>query len=197
MALETELKIRVSDHRQVRKALESAGALFVKRELEVNTFLDTPDSVLLKQGRGLRVRSAEDLHTHKSTILITHKGPRRPGPMKIREETELRADSYADAVQLLAVLGYEVKLSFQKRRETWELGECEVVLDELPILGLFAEIEGPDEASVNAVRDQLGLSGALVEPEGYAVLVAGYLSGSGKAELTFSDWPEGAGQTGL
>lgn len=187
MALETELKMRVADHGAVRETLKSAGAKFVKREMEINTFLDTPDNALLKQGRGLRVRSAENLATHERNIIITHKGPRKPGPMKIREETELRAQSYDDAVSLLGVLGFEIKLSFHKRRETWELGDCEVVLDELPTLGLFVEIEGPEEGSVKAIRDRLGLDEATVEPEGYAVLVASYLKAAGGTKLTFSD----------
>ncbi len=187
MALETEIKLRVLDHDAVRRGLRAAGATFRKNELETNTFLDTASNDLRKSGCGLRVRKAVDERTGQSRCVITHKGPRKPGPMKIREETELEASAYDEAVQLLDQLGLKVMLSFEKRRETWDMGECEVVLDELPgEMGRFVEIEGPDEHEVTLVRERLGLSTAVVEPEGYAVLVAAFLQESGRTTLKFA-----------
>lgn len=186
MPLETEIKLRVGDHGVVRSRLQAAGAKYVRRELETNTFLDTADSTLLRSGCGLRVRLAKNVEKGSQRVVITHKGPKRPGPMKIRPETEATAESYDDAVKLLGALGYEVKLSFEKRRETWELGDCEVVLDELPEnLGKFVEIEGENEACVQAIRTQLGLTELPVEPEGYAVLVARHLQPAGRKTLSF------------
>ena len=45
-----------------------------------------------------------------------------------------------------AALGYSRVLSFEKRRESWKLGGCNVELDELPHLGTFVEIEGPERS---------------------------------------------------
>ena len=186
MPLETELKLRVQDHQPVRHALQSAGARFIKRQLETNTFLDTADDLLLKGGSGLRVRAARDVESGKVDVIITHKGPRQPGPMKIREETELDVADHDDALRLLSQLGYQVKLSFEKRRETWELGNCEVVLDELPGgLGLYVEIEG-EAAEIQTVRQKLSLMNAASEVRGYAELVAQRLP-AGVNQLTFAD----------
>lgn len=185
MPLETELKMRVDQHESVREALRRAGAQFVKRELEINTFLDTPDNALLKLGQGLRIRAATNLDTHQLLVLITHKGPKLPGPMKIREESELAVDSYDQAIRLFAQLAYEVKMSFQKRRETWTFDDCEVVLDELPDLGRFVEIEGPDQSRVAQARQRLNLTSLTVEPEGYAVLVASLLKSTARQQLLF------------
>lgn len=187
MPLETEIKLRVSDHAMMVQRLTQAGAKFIRREIEVNTFLDTPDAELLHSGSGLRVRLARDLATGSQRAVITHKGPKQAGAMKIRPETEAAVTSYEKAIALLQALGYEVKLSFEKRRDTWELGDCEVVLDELPEpLGKFVEIEGENEQCVQAVRNQLQLNDTSVEPEGYAVLVAGYLQKTGQKELVFT-----------
>ncbi len=187
MALETEIKLRVSDHDAVRARLRASGATYRKRELETNTFLDTPSFELRKAGCGLRVRRAVDEATGKSRCAITHKGPRKPGPMKIREETELDVGDYELAVQLFEQLGFKVALSFEKRRETWDMGECEVVLDELPgKTGKFVEVEGPDEREVTAIRERLGLSDAAVEPESYAMLVAALLRETGGMTLSFA-----------
>ncbi len=186
MPLETEIKLRISDHAMMVQRLRGAGAKFIRRDLEINTFLDTPDAALRRGGAGLRVRLARDLDAGTQRIIITHKGPRQAGAMKIRPETEAAVSSYEDAVALLGALGYEVTLSFEKRRETWELGACEVVLDELPeTLGRYVEIEGEDERAVQAVRGQLQLNDAIVESEGYAVLVAEYLQQSGRTKLVF------------
>jgi len=185
MPIETELKLRVTDHAPVRQALRVCGATQVKRQHEINTFLDTPDDALMRGGSGLRVRSAKNLDTGDVEVIITHKGPRKPGPMKIRRETELAVSSHDNAVELLAQLGYEVKLSFEKRRETWELGDCEVVLDELPDqLGMFVEIEG-DELAIPRVRQQLRLEQAPIEPETYAHIVRAHLKKTGKTQLRF------------
>lgn len=186
MPLETEIKLRVNDHGAMVERLKRAGAKFIRRELETNTFMDTSDAALMRGGSGLRVRLARDLDGAGERVIITHKGPRKAGPMKIRPETEATVSSYDDAVELLKALGYEVKLSFEKRRETWEMGDCEVVLDELPEgLGKFVEIEGEDERCVGKVRGQLELDDAPVEPEGYAVLVARHLQKTGRKTMGF------------
>lgn len=188
MPLETEIKMRVPGHSELRTRLRDLGAEFIRREIETNTFLDTPEGKLLSQGSGLRVRKAEDLSSGASRHVITHKGPKLAGPMKIREETELAAESHEAAVKLLTALGYQIKLEFEKKRETWELDGCEVVLDELPgTLGKFVEIEGPSAEEVTAVREKLGLTSATAEPDGYAVLVAKYLGTAGGRRLTFAD----------
>ena len=187
MPLETEIKLRVDRHEPVRESLRAAGATFIKRELEINTFLDTPESSLMKSGNGLRVREAINEETKQHRCVITHKGPRKAGPMKIREETELTTESYKDAIKLLAQLGFEVKMSFEKKRETWEMDKTEIVLDELPDeLGRFVEIGGPDEKAVQTVCAMLGLGEAVVEPETYAMIIAAYLKKTQRCSLAFT-----------
>ena len=188
MGLEIEIKLRVDDLAEVRRRLVAAGARPGGARLEVNTFLDTPDNRLQKEGSGLRVRRCREVESGALACVITFKGPKQAGGMKTREENEFGVESYDAAVVLLGQLGYAVKLSFEKRREIWDLGGCEVVLDELPEdLGRFVEIEGPNEEVIRAVQVRLGLDGAKVEQAGYAVLVAGRLAGSGRTELGFGD----------
>lgn len=185
MAVEIEIKFRIGDFDALRQKLRSSGARCEGTELEVNTFLDRRSGELLKSGAGLRVRKATDLDTGEERVVITHKGRRIAGPAKIRPETEITVDGYASALALLENLGFDVILTFEKKRETWELGDCEVVLDELPKLGRFAEIEGPDIDAVMRVREQLGLSATEVEERGYAVLVREQL-GDATHALRFS-----------
>ena len=58
-----------------------------------------------------------------------------------------------------------------KKRRVWQLGDCEVALDELPLLGDFVEIEGPDEETIATVQKSLGLTDLPHITESYASLI--------------------------
>jgi adenylate cyclase class 2 len=157
MGVEIEAKMSVEDHEPVRGALRAQGARQISRVLETNRILDTDDHALQSAGKGLRVRVNHNLATQQEETILTIKGPLQPGPLKSREENELTVANSGEALRFLETLGYHPVLTFEKRRETWELSDCKVELDEVPMLGRFVEIEGPGEAAVIAVRQSLGL----------------------------------------
>jgi len=68
-------------------------------------------------------------------------------------------------------LGYEKALIFEKKREIWQLDNCRVCLDELPLLGSFVEIEGADEERITRLQEKLGLGDVLHIPRSYATLM--------------------------
>ena len=149
---------------------------------EINHFFDTPDQTLLRTGQGLRIRLERRSDKPQPQVIITHKGPRASSDVKIRPETQLHVADMDDAVQLLGALGYVRVLGFEKRRTRWMLDGCNVELDELPRLGRFVEIEGPDERRVLAVRQKLDLADEPLIVESYAEMVDRHLSSSGVAE---------------
>jgi len=187
MAVEIEAKMRVADFDAVHSALRSVGAERICEALETNTFLDTPDRALLARDSGLRLR-INRFSDGRETYVVTFKGPLRSGQLKTREEIEFAIDNPTAAAQMLARLGYERELSFEKRRESWRLDDCHVELDELPYLGRFVEIEGPNEATVMRVRQKLGLSSLAMEKRGYISLLSEYLKSNGISdrEITLS-----------
>ncbi|MGD0461717.1 MAG: class IV adenylate cyclase [Tepidisphaeraceae bacterium] len=174
MSTEIEAKIKVPDLSAVRQKLEAAGAQRRGKDLETNSFFDTPARSLQSADKGLRIRVAVD-ESGKSKCLITLKGPIQQGQFKMREETEFSADDPQAVGRLFENLGYHLTLSFEKRRESWKLGECEVDLDELPYLGAYVEIEGPGASVVDAVRRRLGLENLPVIKTGYISMLARYL----------------------
>jgi adenylate cyclase, class 2 len=186
MALEIEAKMKVGDFDAVRAKLAQCGALRAGAVLETNTFFDTPDRLLLAGDRGLRLRRANDLASGEERFVITVKGPAQSGPLKIREEAEVNVDDGERAIAVLCALGYEPELSFEKRRETWETGGCTVELDELPILGRFVEIEGPEEASVMRVREALGLAMLPLIKTGYITMLAHHLKQTADARQSIT-----------
>ncbi len=180
MSMEIEAKFKVASHEAVRGRLSELDAKRVGQVLETNHIFDDPTHSLLAGGCGLRVRKCESEKVGKAepkapfTGTMTFKGPIHPGPLKKREEIEVRVDQPDAAVRILESLGFVGALRFEKRRETWELDNCLVELDELPHLGTFIEIEGPDEERIREVQDRLGLAGTVLVREPYVALLTQY-----------------------
>lgn len=175
MGLEIEAKMKVNDFEPVRESLTRSGATRVGVVLETNAFYDTPTRELLSTDRGLRLRTNRDLASGEQSYVITVKGAQQKSEVKSREEAEVSVEDGQKADDVLRALGFRPTLSFEKRRETWKLGGCKVELDELPILGRFVEIEGPDEATVLRAREQLGLSDLPPIRTGYVSMLARHL----------------------
>jgi adenylate cyclase class 2 len=189
MAVEIEAKMTVESFDPVRARLRDAGAAGPVQHFEVNTFFDTEDRSLLAADEGLRLRLDRDVAAGRERHVITYKGPRKLGPLKSREELEVEVSGADAAVQLLERLGYLRTLSFEKRRESWELDGCKVELDELPHLGKFVEVEGPDEQSVLRVRERLGLASRPIVKSGYIALLMSHLQERGRStkSVTFGE----------
>lgn len=185
MGVEIEAKMRAADLSAVRDRLTAAGASPLGVVVETNRFFEAADRRLGAEDQGLRLRTNTDAATGAAEHVVTFKGPRQPGPFKTREELEFTVGDAAACAAVFARLGYPHELMFEKRRESWSLGGCKVELDELPVVGTFVEIEGADEASVQAVRQTLGLAREESLQEGYASMVAKHLETTGGRELRF------------
>lgn len=150
--LEVEVKFWVEGHTAVRQSLLSLNAQLSKpRVFERNLRLDTPDQQLLQKRQLLRVRQ-------DTAVTVTFKSEPITLPdseAKVREEIEFEASDGETAVLLFQRLGYSPVQVYEKYRETFQLGEVEIVLDELPF-GNFVELEGP-EAAIKGTAVQLGL----------------------------------------
>jgi len=181
MAMEIEAKYRLADPESLRAVLVSVGAEHLGTVLETNRFFDWPAGHLREGDRGLRVRIAEPTTAPPEcrpagapVITVTYKGPRQAGPLKVREEHEFTADC-ADAVAaVLDGVGMQTRMVFQKRRDSWSLGGCTLALDEVPGLGHFLEIEGPDGAAIAEAAETIGMADAPVETGTYTSLLRKY-----------------------
>ena len=182
MAVETEAKIKVTDHKVLRERLKELGAKCEGERLEVNIYFDTVEGELLRTDRALRLRSIGEKN------VLAYKGPAQQSKYKQRQEIQIKVTD-GDAVQsLLGELGFGQSLVFEKRRESWLGHDCRVELDSLPLLGLFVEVEGPCEAAIDQVLGRLGLEKADLIPTPYPILLQDYLEGTGNSsrEIRFS-----------
>lgn len=165
--LEIEAKIRVHDLDVVRHRLSECAARPIGLYIERNWILDRPDAALRSSGCGLRVRTMERLEGADAPATITFKGPVLKSSVKRREEIELDISDAEKMLALLTAIGFEVVVSYRKRRDRWTLDDCQIELDEVPLLGIFVEVEGPSEQAVERVRTRISLGDEPHVPAGY------------------------------
>lgn len=193
MPTEIEAKFRLSEPEAVRGRLRGLGAGRVAWRHESNHLYDTPDGRLRRSGCGLRVRVAWSLETEAAApaAWLTFKGPRHPGELKVREELESSVDDATAVIGILERLGWREVVVYEKRRELWHLGSCEVAVDELPRLGWWLEIEGPDPDTVQEARRALDLATTTPVKETYVELAAahGDVDTNGCRRLLFAAAP--------
>ncbi|HVS63222.1 MAG TPA: class IV adenylate cyclase [Thermoanaerobaculia bacterium] len=176
--VEREIKVPVAELAAVRDRLVAVGAVLeAPHALERNRVYERADGSdpLLSSGRLLRLR--ED----GAGARLTYKGVARfEAGQKIREEREIEVDSARAAAAILEGLGFVVVRRYEKRRETWRLGDVLVALDETPI-GCFVELEAagdrPDRAGsgeagaeIETAARRLGLDPSRAEPRSYLAL---------------------------
>lgn len=161
--IEVEKKFRLTTRQRdaVLKRLPVVGAELEGEEFEENTLFS---GATLKPGSCvLRLRRVEG----KATLTYKKALPTVSSIKHRREEETAVADPEAMEAILVA-LGFTPALVYEKRRQTWRLGNTEIVIDVLPF-GLFMEIEGR-ASDIRAVERKLGLKGLKPESATYPQL---------------------------
>lgn len=150
--LEVEVKFLVDDLPALREKLAGAGAeRFKPRLYERNVRFDDGEEALLGKGLLLRLRQDDGAR-------LTFKGMAvedQSSQAKVREELEVVVSDFDTAEAILERLGFTARQVYEKYRETFMLGDVEVVLDELPF-GDFVELEG-SEAGIRQAAERLAL----------------------------------------
>lgn len=173
---ETEVKVRLASPQEIRRRLESLGAVLVReRHLEDNALFDDASGSLRASGSVLRLRETP----HGG--YLTFKGPRETvGGIKTREERETAVAAAPEVRAILRHLGYHAVFRYQKYRESWVHRGQEIEIDETPI-GAFLEIEG-DEGGIAAVAAELGFAPSDYLAESYVGL---YQAAGGTGDMVF------------
>lgn len=73
------------------------------------------------------------------------------------KEIEVVVSDFDSTVALLEQAGLPYQSVQESKRETWRLGDVEVMIDEWPWLKPYAEIEGKSEAAIREAAESLGL----------------------------------------
>ncbi len=161
---ELEVKFYISNLGKLENRAKSLGARLVQpRTLEYNLRFDTTQGELTRSYQVLRLRqdTANRLTYKGSGVLLDG--------VRLRKEIEFEVSDFDNARALIEALGYRVSMIYEKYRAVYELDGVLITLDEMPY-GNFAEIEGPDAASIQAVNRRLGLDWGARILDSYAML---------------------------
>lgn len=152
MKTEIEAKFLNVDFDEIRAKLTELGATLEQpMRLMRRVIIETPE--LEAKNAFLRVRDEGDkvTLTYKQFDEVSLTGAK---------EIEITVNDYEATIGILEQVGL-VHRSFQEsRRETWRLGNVEIVLDEWPWLDPYIEVEGTNEREVKETAARLGFDWA-------------------------------------
>jgi len=170
MSTEIEVKLKVESHSGIIEKLCELGAEFLQEQMQTDYYFDDANRTLTETDRCLRLRRLQADQMEK--MFLTYKGAKEKDQFKKRQEIELEIKDADSARELFSELGFQQVLVVEKKRRIWRLGQCEVALDELPLLGSFVEVEGPEEGKIAEVQKNLALSHLPHITDAYASLMA-------------------------
>lgn len=91
-------------------------------------------------------------------ITLTYKNISRENTIESQKEIELSIDNFEQAILMLQTIGCKQKAYQENYRESWEIDNIIVTIDEWPFLEPFVEIEGKSKEEVIKVAKKLGFS---------------------------------------
>ena len=168
MYVEIEVKLKVKSLPEVERKLAELGAEFLAEQLQTDYLFDDANAALITTDRCLRLRRQSVADGER--YFLTYKGAKEKSNFKKRQEIEIEIIEAESTKKLLSALGYEKVMVIEKKRRLWKLGGCSVALDQLPLLGDFVEIEGPDDKTIADVQQRLSLADLTHIAKSYAQL---------------------------
>lgn len=156
MPIEAELKAVVLDPENVRKALQAraSGESSVYRD----TYYDLPARVLESERRELRIRSVDSAGQVRH--VLTYKAPTVDAASGSKPEFETEVVDRSATESILAGLGYEVTIAFEKHCENFSFSVDR--RDVLATLVRIPEVEGSGTfLEIETVTEEADLHSAL------------------------------------
>ncbi|HEX8390280.1 MAG TPA: CYTH domain-containing protein [Candidatus Saccharimonadales bacterium] len=149
MQAEIEAKFLDIDIEKMRGQLLTAGAVCRQpMRLMRRAIIETPE--MKRKDAYVRVRDEGDkvTLTYKQFDELSIDGAKEVGTV---------VGDFDATVALLAQAGLKYHSLQESKRETWQLGDVEVVIDEWPWLDIYIEIEGKSEQALQGTVKKLGL----------------------------------------
>lgn len=153
MKTEIEVKFLNVDFDNIRGRLKAVGAVCEQpMRLMKRAIIDTPDLKMRENGGYVRVRD----EGHKVTLTYKQFDKSQDLHIASAKEIEVEVSEFDATVDIMLATGLAIRSLQESKRETWKVGNVEVVLDEWPWLDSYIEIEAEDEELVKQVADSLG-----------------------------------------
>lgn len=162
MAKELEVKVLNIDINQIQNKLKDLNAVLIKKELQVNTLIDSYEKPIKTITDGyLRIRESKDLvhNTNKTTLTFKKNVENRD----LRENIEYNVgiENRDDMVELLKALGYNnIKIGY-KERTSYNLNDARIdidIWDKDTYPHPYIEIEVKTQEKLYEIIKMLGIS---------------------------------------
>ena len=153
---EIEIKFRLDNPDAIRDKIKKIGAKFIKKVFEENFRFDNAKNEIQSKNHLLRLRKDD-------VVRLTFKDKRKYSQningrnLQVAEEIEVEISDFRKMKIILERLGFKIFSRYQKEREIWHYQNCEVLIDKLPYLGYFLEIEAPAQ-DIEKLTELLGLN---------------------------------------
>ena len=152
MPLEIETKFKVSDPGRMRRNITRIGARLMSRALEQDVYYGKEE-----KGFGGTVIRLRKINGKRGVFTVKLSVSRKAyGVFKVKEELEVCIEDVKTFGRMLPALGLVPRFVKEKRRESYALGKAKILLDELPFVGWYLEIEGTRK-DITRLAKRLGL----------------------------------------
>mgnify|MGYP001772829155 CR=1 FL=1 len=168
MGIEREIKLKVPDDFDLEYYLINNGGKLIKREKQIDLYLDFDDLRIKSSGSALRLRISG------KNYFITFKGPQKEDLIKNRDEYEVKVSDYGQTLKIFESIGIKEKFRITKDRATVRFNGLNFEIDDVEGLGKFVEIEVKFDKEVERVKKIMEMAGVKWNPilKGYAELKA-------------------------
>jgi adenylate cyclase class 2 len=151
MKTEFEAKFYPITKEEARKRLQSNSATLLHPEVLMKLYLFGNTVNPNMKANYIRIRDEGDKITLAAKIHA-----REGEQLADQKEAEVNVTDLEETKMILEMAGLICNSLQEKKRETWELDNCEVTIDTWPGVETYVEVEGESEENVKAVADKLG-----------------------------------------
>jgi predicted adenylyl cyclase CyaB len=160
--MEYELKFKIKDKKDILLKLKRLRAKDLGRRTEIDIYIGTAD-------KGLRLRKfgRDGLITYKRIVAKNIRA-------KVREELETQVSDIDNLIEIFKMLGFPEVTRKEKIRHTFKLRDAFIMIDRLPFMGHFVEIEASSGAALNRAVGKLGFDPARGSCDSYENIFLDY-----------------------
>ena len=154
MKPEIEVKFIDIEIDDVRDRLQQAGAVCKQPMRDMRRAIIEQD-YHAANNMYIRIRDEGD----KTTLCLKKKTKSlEESTIDSTYEIETTVGDFGKTIEIFKVAGWQYMTYQESRRETWKLGDVEIVIDEWPWIKPYVEIEAEEEIQVREVANQLGFN---------------------------------------
>ncbi len=169
MLFETEIKIKLGSDERLTSVLSLCTNLYGAGEflIQVDEYFDTPSQILKNEDLTLRIR------TINGVIKVAMKNSRERITEAIhkRIELEFTAADEGEVRDQITRQGLITAAIYEKHRWKFRTEDSKIVVDKLPFMGTFVEVEAANPRKINKILNLLNLSTEDAVGENYTELL--------------------------